>query len=138
MPKVPINAVGLQGHWSIYEPSGKELEETIKLFSSLGLKVQITEMDVSVYPWEKNRRQKQPGEQDTLTAALEDAQAVQYGKLFDVLRKEHKYLTGVTFWNVSDRSTWLDNYPVPGRKNYPLLFDRNNQPKQAYWTVVKF
>ncbi|RYE35906.1 MAG: endo-1,4-beta-xylanase, partial [Sphingobacteriaceae bacterium] len=54
--KIPINAVGLQAHWSLQEPSNQELIETIKKFSSLGLKVQITELDVSIYPWEKDRR----------------------------------------------------------------------------------
>src|ERR1700742_2345027 len=52
--KVPINGVGLQAHWSIYEPSNKELETAIKEFSSLGLKIQFTELDISIYPWEKN------------------------------------------------------------------------------------
>jgi endo-1,4-beta-xylanase len=47
-------------------------------------------------------------------------------------------ITGVTFWGISDRRTWLDDYPVPGRKNYPLLFDEKLQPKKAYWEVVKF
>ena len=44
----------------------------------------------------------------------------------------------VTFWNVTDKHTWLDTYPVPGRKNYPLLFDVNGQPKKAYWKVARF
>jgi len=135
---VPVNGVGLQGHWSLVEPSEQELSETIQMFSSLGLKVQITELDVSVYPWEKNRRAKAPGEDDSYTPEREQSQAAQYKKIFAVLRKYRKDVTGVTFWNVSDRSTWLDSYPVPGRKNYPLLFDKDGQPKKAYWEVVKF
>ena len=59
--KVPVNAVGLQGHWSIYEPTGKELNETIEKFSTLGLKVQITELDMSVYPWAECRGWAPPG-----------------------------------------------------------------------------
>ncbi len=47
-------------------------------------------------------------------------------------------ITGVTFWNVSDRHTWLDEYPVKGRKNYPLLFNQQLQPKKAYQEVIKF
>jgi endo-1,4-beta-xylanase len=47
-------------------------------------------------------------------------------------------ITGVTFWNISDKHTWLDQYPVAGRKNYPLLFDQNLQPKNAYKRVVDF
>ncbi len=136
--KVPINGVGLQGHWSIYEPSAKELTDAIKRFAALGLKVQITELDMSVYPWEKERRQKRPGEIDTYTEDAERRQTEQYKMVFDIFRHNKKTITGITFWNISDKRTWLDGYPVPGRKNYPLLFDVNNKPKKAYWEVVKF
>jgi len=135
---VPINAVGLQAHWSLYEPDITELDTTIKKFSSLGLKIQITELDVSVYPWEKNQRALRPGESDAYTAELEEKQANKYAEVFKVFRKYKQVITGVTFWNISDKYTWLDQYPVRGRKNYPLLFDRNFQPKKAYWKVVDF
>jgi endo-1,4-beta-xylanase len=135
---VPINAVGIQAHWSIYEPEQKDLIVTIKKFSSLGLKIQITELDVSVYPWEKNRRQKQPGESDAYNADLEKKQEDKYAEVFKVFREYRNVITGVTFWNISDKHTWLDQYPVPGRKNYPLLFDQNLRPKKAYWKVVDF
>lgn len=136
--KVPITGVGLQAHWSLYEPSQEELKTTIRRLSSLGLKIQITEMDISVYPWEKERRMMRPGESDSLSSDLEQQQAVQYRKMFDVFRNFKGILNGVTFWNVSDRDSWLNQYPVRGRRNYPLLFDRNLQPKKAYWEVVKF
>lgn len=123
--KVPVNAVGLQGHWSIYEPIEKELTETIEKFSSLGLKIQITELDISVYPREKNRREKQATDSDAYTPAIEKQQADQYKKIFKIFRDYKNVITGVTFWNLSDKNTWLDKYPVPGRKNYPLLFDVN-------------
>jgi len=136
--KVPINGVGLQAHWSIYEPTPADLIATIKKFSSLGLKVQITELDVSVYPWEKNMRAKRPGEADDYTPDLEKKQSDQYAEIFMILREYRHTLTGVTFWNISDRHTWLNDYPVPGRRNYPLLFDMNYKPKKAYWRVVDF
>jgi len=136
--KVPINAVGLQAHWSIYEPTSADLIETIKKFSSLGLKVQVTELDISVYPWEKNRRARRPGESDAYTPELEKKQDEQYAQVFKIFRQYKGVVTGVTFWNISDKNTWLDYYPVPGRKNYPLLFDQQYQPKKAYWSVVDF
>ncbi len=135
---VPISAVGLQGHWSIYEPTGNELTQTIEKFSSLGLKVQITELDVSIYHWEKNRRQKAATDTDTYIPALEQQQTDQYKKIFQIFRDYKDVVTGITFWNISDRHTWLDTYPVAGRKNYPLLFDKNLQRKKAYWEVVNF
>lgn len=133
---VPVDAVGLQAHWSIYEPTQGELKAAIEKFASLGLKIQITELDMSVYPWEKNKRTKKPGENDTYTPELQAKQMAQYKMVFDVFRQYKKVITGVTFWNISDHETWLDDYPVPGRKNYPLLFDTNLQRKKAYWEVV--
>ena len=143
---VPITGVGLQGHWSIFEPNAGELRATIARFASLGLKVQITELDISIYAWEKNSRQRRPDEIDAFTRDFDQRQAAQYKMVFSVFRESAARsasptpgpLTGVTFWNITDRHTWLDNYPVPGRKNYPLLFDTNGQPKKAYWEVVRF
>lgn len=135
---VPIHGVGLQGHWSIYEPTEKELREALDKFSSLGLKIQITELDVSIYPWEKFQRARKAEESDVFTSSLEQKQLEQYKMIFDTFRQYKNVITGVTFWNVSDKHTWLDYYPVRGRKNYPLLFDQNLKPKKVYWEVVKF
>jgi endo-1,4-beta-xylanase len=57
---------------------------------------------------------------------------------FDLFRKYKPNITGVTFWNISDRGSWLDNFPVRNRKDYPLLFDKDLKPKKAYQAVVKF
>ncbi|HTQ27023.1 MAG TPA: endo-1,4-beta-xylanase [Puia sp.] len=135
---VPVQGIGVQGHWSVYEPDRSALVDAIQKFASLGLQVQITELDVSVYKWEKNSRARMPGEQDQFTPELERAQAEKYKMIFDVFRKYRHNITGVTFWNISDRHTWLDHYPVSGRKNYPLLFDTHLQPKKAYWEVTRF
>ena len=136
--KVPIHGVGLQGHWSVYDPNEKEVAASIEKFAALGLKVQITELDVSIYPLEHSPRDRKPGEPDQFTPDLEQKQIAQYKMAFSVFRNNKSTLTGVTFWNVSDKHSWLDNFPVKGRKNYPLLFDENLQPKKAYWEVVKF
>jgi endo-1,4-beta-xylanase len=69
---------------------------------------------------------------------MKQKQIDQYRMIFKVLREYKDVISGVTFWNVSDKHTWLDNFPVRGRKNYPLLFDENYKPKEAYWAVVKF
>jgi len=135
---VPIDGVGLQAHWSIYEPTRQELEESITKFASLGLKVQFTEVDVSVYPKEHERRARRPTDKSEFTPAMNDRQAAQYKMLFEVFRKHRNTVTGVTFWNLTDRYSWLDNFPVPGRKDYPLLFDQNGVPKKAYEGVVRF
>lgn len=135
---VPIHGVGLQGHWSIYEPTAQELETSITKFASLGLKVQITELDVSVYPKEHVRRERKDTDKSEFTPEMNDKQAAHYKMLFDIFRKHKGVITGVTFWNLSDKSSWLDNFPVPGRKDFPLLFDQNGQPKKAYQAVTSF
>jgi endo-1,4-beta-xylanase len=135
---VPITGVGIQAHWSVDEPSAADLRASIQRFSSLGLTVQITELDISIYPWEKNRRPRRPGESDDYTPELQRRQAARYKDVFAIFRSFRGMVNGVTFWNVTDKQTWLDNYPVPGRKNYPLLFDTEGQPKKAYWDVVLF
>ncbi|ANI88785.1 1,4-beta-xylanase [Arachidicoccus ginsenosidimutans] len=136
--KIPVTGIGIQAHWSVYEPTQDELETAIKEFASLGLKVQFTEVDISIFPWEKNQRAKKPNENDTYTDALKAKQAAEYKMVFSVFRKYKKYINSVTFWNLSDKDTWLDHYPVEGRKNYPLLFDTALQRKPVYWDVVKW
>lgn len=134
----PIDGVGIQAHWSIYGPSEEELREALDLYSELGLEIQITELDVSLYPWEKERRELKEGESDEFTPELEQKQIEAYDMFFRVFRDYKDVITGVTFWNLSDRYSWLDTYPVEGRKNYPLLFDENFERKKAYEKVVEF
>ena len=135
---VPVHGVGLQAHWSISSPTREELEKSIEMFSSLGLQIQFTELDVSIYAGRQGgqliqgQQQQQAGQ---FTPEIEQKQIEKYQMVFEVFRKYRKNITGVTFWNLSDRYTWLDGR---GRKNFPLLFDTNYKPKKAYWEVIKF
>lgn len=135
---VPIHGVGLQAHWSIFEPSKNELRTALEKYSSLGLAIEITELDVSVYQWEKEKRALKPGEKFDFTPELAQKQADTYKMAFEAFRDYKNAITNVTFWNISDRYSWLDIYPVAGRKNYPLLFDAQLKPKKAFWEVVNF
>lgn len=136
---VPIHGVGLQGHWAINEPSRSQLESTLKDFASLGLQMQITELDISVYPKEHSARERRPSDSDTaFTPEKEQKQIEVYKMSFELFRKYRKNITSVTFWNISDRFSWLDNFPVRGRKDHPLLFDRNLKPKKVFYEVTKF
>lgn len=144
---VPITGVGLQGHYTMDWPSKKQLADTIRAFSKLGVKVMITELDVDVLP----RPDRQRGADLTLryevdpklnpyTSGLPDsaqkALAKRYADIFDVLVKHRQAVSRVTFWGVTDRDSWLNYWPMPGRTNHPLLFDRNYQPKPAYYAVI--
>ncbi len=136
---IPIHGLGMQGHWAINEPSASQLDSTIRRFAMLGLKLQVTELDISVYAKEHNTRESQPADTNTnFSDEKEKKQMEMYAMCFKTFRKYKSVLSGITFWNVSDRSSWLDNFPVRGRKDYPLLFDKDLKPKKAFWEVVKF
>lgn len=136
---VPIHGIGLQGHWAINEPSKEQLDSTLQLFAGLGLQLQVTELDISVYPKEHAARERRPEDNNSaFTPEREQQQLEKYKMVFELFRKYRAHIAGVTFWNISDRYSWLDNFPVRGRKDYPLLFDKDGQPKKAYWEVVNF
>jgi endo-1,4-beta-xylanase len=136
---VPIHGIGLQGHWAVNEPSREQLESTLQRFADLGLKLQITELDISVYPKEHDARERRPEDSNTaFTPEREQQQLEKYKMAFELFRKYKNVISGVTFWNISERYSWLDNFPVKNRKDYPLLFDKDLKPKKAYWDVVKW
>ena len=136
---VPIQGVGLQGHWGINEPSEAQLDSTIRRFGQLGLKVQVTELDISVYPKEHSASNRRASDYNMdFTEEKEKQQLAVYEMCFRLFRKHKNIVSAVTFWNISDRRSWLDNFPVRGRKDYPLLFDKDLKPKKAFWKVVEF
>lgn len=153
--KVPITGVGMQGHWKLNDPSPELLRKALDEYASLGLKIQITELDITIRTF---RPRPVPG---TIVAPVPDAgftpelekrQADQYKMVFDIFRQYKNVITNVTFWNLSDKYSWLDSRggglaggAAAGetatrtvRKAYPLLFDEHLQPKKAYWAVVGF
>jgi endo-1,4-beta-xylanase len=136
---VPVHAVGLQAHWALNEPTKQQLDKTLSEFASLQLPLQITELDISVYQKEYKAKETKSADFDTsYTSRRESAQAKQYEMVFELFRKYKKNITGVTFWNISDRHSWLDNFPVKGRKDYPLLFDKHLHPKTSYKAIIDF
>ena len=136
---VPIHVVGMQGHWSMDETTVEDIQASIDLFSSLGLEVHITELDLTMYTnfhGEGEKNQTQWTRQYNRAAEQEQAQF--YRDFFECLRANKGKVTSVTFWGLSDGHTWLHNFPVRGRGDYPLLFDREYEPKEAFWRVVEF
>lgn len=134
---IPIHGVGLQGHWAVNEPSRQQLEETLRRFADLGLKMQITELDISVYAKEHAARERRPEDANTaFSPEREQQQEAVYKMSFELFRKYKDAISGITFWNISDRRSWLDNFPVRGRKDYPLLFDKDLKPKKVFWQIV--
>ncbi|HKI68254.1 MAG TPA: endo-1,4-beta-xylanase [Verrucomicrobiae bacterium] len=145
---VHIAAVGLQGHYKMDWPTTRQLDDTIKAFSKLGVKVNITELDIDVLPRATRSRGADVSMRaasranlnpytNGLPASVQRALAKRYASLFRVFVKERKHIDRVTFWGVTDKDSWLNNWPVRGRTAYPLLFDRECQPKPAFYAVIK-
>lgn len=144
---VPVHGVGLQAHFNV-EPSTvttnqayyqhvANLEEAIKLYSSLGLEVQVTELDISLYIPGMTYNQSTFYTAATFTDDLKAKQAARYREFFELFREYRTVITGVTFWGIADDNTWLSEFSS-GRKDFPLLFDVNHDPKPAYDAVVGF
>lgn len=126
-----VDGMGMQGHWNVDWPSSDHLIEAINRYSSLGIEIHITELDVSIYT---NR--DAPAQAFTQEVALRQRAA--YARFFGIFRRHKESITNVTFWGVHDGNSWLNNWPVPGRADHPLLFDRNHNPKEAYFGVINF
>jgi endo-1,4-beta-xylanase len=145
---VPLSGVGLQGHINLDWPTLAQEDSTIAAFAGLGVKVMITELDVDVLP----RATPQRGADVTLDLtprpeldpyaaglpdSLQQALAQRYADLFGLFLRHRGTLTRVTLWGVTDRDSWKNDWPVRGRTNYPLLFDRDGRPKPAFDAVVR-
>lgn len=148
--KVPINAVGIQAHWRMPEPPLDQAEKAIEEFSALGLKVMFTELDLGILPTKYqgadiNQREGMTPEQAAvvnpytkgLPAEEAEKQAGAYSKIFALFMKHRKQIGRVTIWGLQDGASWLNNFPIRGRTEYPLLFDRELKPKPAFFAVQK-
>ncbi|GAB3423863.1 endo-1,4-beta-xylanase [Flindersiella endophytica] len=125
---VPIDGVGHQLHINSDRQSVAEVEATFRLFASLGVEQQVTELDISAYT---NFVESSPA----VSAETLAEQGYRYRDLFDLFRRYRSALTTVTIWGMSDGGTWLRSFPFP-RLDWPLLFDEDLQAKPAYWGVV--
>jgi len=145
--RIPITAIGLQNHDRLDWPSLEQEDATIEAFGKLGVRVNITELDIDVLP----RATRDQGADVTLSVEMQEelnpykkglpeevqqALAKRYADLFRVFIKHRDVITRVTFWGVSDADSWLNNWPVKGRSSYPLLFDRAGLPKPAFEAVI--
>lgn len=143
----PIDGVGIQGHFSLDDPTLTEIEKSIEEFAALGLKVMFTELDITVLPapWDVQGAdvdQNADGEDsmDPYTGGLPDsvavAQAQRYQDIFRIFLKHEDRISRVTFWGVDDGHSWKNNWPIRGRTDYTLVFDRDLEPKMAYDSII--
>ena len=122
---VPIDGIGMQGHYNIYGPTEQEVDSALTLYRQVVEHVHITELDIRANA-EMGGALRFGREGAQVTDSLKQHLADQYARVFGVFRKHGDVIDCVTFWNLSDRDSWL------GAANYPLPFDAEYRPKRAY------
>jgi len=150
---IRIDGVGMQGHWGLNYPETRYIEAAIDSFAATGVKVMITELDVDVLPLTKEgqiigQSFTEPQWQNEefkkfldpyaagLPESVQQQLTARYAELFNIFWRRRDKLDRVTFWGAHDGLSWKNGYPIPGRTNYPLLFDRARHPKPAYDAVL--
>ena len=146
---IPIHAVGIQGHYSLTYPDLRALSKAIERFAELDVKVMITELDVSVLPLPRPEEISEDTEIDAARAeqlnpypeqlprAVAEQLTNRYLELFCVYLKHNRAISRVTFWGLTDKHTWRNNWPIQDRVDYPLLFDRALKPKPVVNALKK-
>jgi endo-1,4-beta-xylanase len=142
---IRIDGVGMQGHWGLNYPKTKYIEDAIDSFAACSVKVMITELDVDVLPLTKEGQIIGQGMADKqfqleefrnfldpypngLPDSMQTELANRYEELFKIFYNHRDKIARVTFWGVHDGMSWKNNYPIPNRTNYPLLWDRQKRP----------
>jgi len=143
-----VDGVGIQGHWRLQSPSIEEIEKSILEYSALGIKVAFTELDITVLPnpWDlkgADVNQKFEGNPkmnpypEKLPDSIQNKLAERYESIFKLFLKHKDKISRVTFWGVHDGQSWLNDWPIKGRTNYPLPFDKDLKHKPAYDSILK-
>lgn len=142
---VRLDGIGIQGHWLIAHPEMAELERGFAVLAATGVKLMVTEVDVDPLPRRRAGADVNASEAgqnpylDKLPPEVDAALAKRYGQLFDLMVKyaNEGKLSRITLWGVDDGTSWLNDWPVRGRTNHALLFDRQHKPKAAFFAVSK-
>lgn len=150
---IRIDGVGIQAHWGLNYPDMKDVETTIDRLYALGVKVMITELDVDMLPFSKEGQMTGKAMYDPalqreefmkylnpyangLPAEVDQQIADRYEEIMRTIYNKRDKISRVTLWGLHDGVSWKNDYPIPNRINYPLLFDRNLQKKRAFYQVV--
>lgn len=143
-----IDAVGMQAHLGMEWPPVDGFEESMLAFAGAGVKVMITELDLSALPAPRAnvganiadtaeyRKELNPYP-DGLPKELSDAWMERMGDFFSLFLKHRDIVTRVNLWGVADGDSWLNYWPVSGRTDYPLLFDRSHRPKPVVDRIIR-
>jgi endo-1,4-beta-xylanase len=142
-----IDGIGMQSHVA-FDTNLDEYEKSIVAYAAEGVKVMVTELDLSVLPWPQGNygaavetnfeymKEMNPYT-DGLPAEKAQEQTDFFVKLFGIYLKHADIIDRVTFWGVTDGDSWKNGWPMPGRTDYPLAIDRNYQPKPFVDAIIK-
>ena len=143
---VPIHGIGMQGHYNLDSPRTKAIETSIEAFAATGMRVHFTELDVDVLPYDWGRTSEVSTNieyaeslnpyTEGLPKDIQDKFTRRYEELFKLFLRQRDNIDRVTFWGTTDDKSWKNNFPMRGRTNYPLLFNREHKPKDAYFAVI--
>lgn len=144
---IRIDAVGMQGHFGMDRPSLEEYQTTINSYDSAGIKVMITELDMSALPSPRSNvganiadTEAYNKEMNPYTQSLPDSVASAWGKrfadFFKLFLNNSDKIYRVTMWGVSDGDSWKNDFPMRGRTDYPLLFDRTYKAKPLVSKII--
>jgi endo-1,4-beta-xylanase len=145
---IRIDGIGMQGHYRLNSPSLDQIEQAIVEIHDAGFQVMFTELDVDVLPRpsdsegaDLNINYAESPEwnpyADSLPQAVAQELVARYVSLFQLFRKHSDKISRVTFWGLHDGRSWLNNWPVRGRTNYPLLFDREMKLKEGFLEAIE-
>ncbi|RIW17522.1 1,4-beta-xylanase [Algoriphagus lacus] len=145
---IRIDGIGMQGHYRLQVPSLDQIEQAILEIHQAGFEVHITELDVDVLPRpsdsagaDLNVNYAASPEWNPYVSGIpkevEKQLVERYAGLMKLFKKHGDKIERVTFWGMHDGRTWLNNWPVRGRTNYPLLFDREKRIKPGFWEAME-
>ena len=129
---VPIDGIGMQGHYNIYGPSEEDMEAAISKYEEIVDHIHITELDIRVNQEMGGQLRFSRNEGAVVTNDQKLLQENKYSELFRVLRRHKAKVDCVTFWNLCDADSWV------GVNNYPLPFDKDLKPKNVHTVLTHF
>ena len=141
-----VDGIGEQGHWGLDDPPLPAIDAALAAIRASGARALVTELDVDVLPrdpemWgadlsqDARIRAATNVYPDGLPPAVQEQLARRYADLFKLFLRHD--VGRVTFWGVTDATSWLHDFPIPGRVNHPLLWDRDGREKPAFAAVVE-
>jgi len=145
---IKMHGVGMQAHWHLEYPMVDEIKTAFDILSEADVQISITELDMRVLPHvdggegadidvHHERRKELDPYTNGIPASVLKEQADRYAEIFKVFLEYSDQIERVSFWGVLDQYSWLRNWPVPNRTAYPALFDRDYNPKPAYFAIRK-